>query len=639
MYPRITKPQSLAVKPSDQDSGHIETTFGVGPASPPVTTITSGDLLTPTSPTPRNRSTSNASAYDDDLVLDDSKELLVFTEPPNKKLYCILCKKVYKDPVITQCGHTYCKQCVTRGGHDKCPIDESKLSVVVANIALSEQIGELSVHCKYGCRPSSNGIPGDYEVDPNGCPMTVKLHDRKEHESQCGYAPLQCPNNSSCPLILKMDMESHIKVCDQRKCDHQKYGCQFVGTEQELHAHLTSCRYESMKEFLQNTEDKVAELQMNMEKKDQEIGFLRSMLGKLSERVDRHEKSMEVKLEYLDENQTRFEKSMDLLDENQSRMSNELYDFRREFSMVTEELSHIDARLNSGAVGCYDTQPVIKCKGTFVGHQGPVWCLCVHGDLLFSGSSDKTIKVWDTCTTYTCQKTMDGHTGIVLSLCVHGTKLFSGSADCAIKVWSIDTFAFLGELKAHDNPVCTLVAANNMLFSGSLKVIKVYDIHTHEFKKELTGLNHWVRALVASGNYLYSGSYQTIKVWDLKTLEIVRVLQTSGGSVYSIAVTNHNLLAGTYENCIHVWDVDTYEQQETLTGHTGTVYALAVVYAPSNYTRVFSASYDRTLRVWSMENMICTQTLLRHQGSVACLAVSRGRLFSGAVDSTVKVWH
>lgn len=43
------------------------------------------------------------------------------------------------------------------------------------------------------------------------------------------------------------------------------------------------------------------------------------------------------------------------------------------------------------------------------------------------------------------------------------------------------------------------------------------------------------------------------------------------------------------------------------------------------------------LQVWSMDNMICTQTLLRHQGSVTALAVSRGRLFSGAVDSTVKV--
>lgn len=106
----------------------------------------------------------------------------------------------------------------------------------------------------------------------------------------------------------------------------------------------------------------------------------------------------------------------------------------------------------------YDPQQIFKCKGTFVGHQGPVWCLCVYstGDLLFSGSSDKTIKVtstqtwnllgikskyswtqtrsfslefwvllllaqvWDTCTTYKCQKTLEGHDGIVLALCIQG---------------------------------------------------------------------------------------------------------------------------------------------------------------------------------------------------------------------------
>jgi len=44
-------------------------------------------------------------------------------------------------------------------------------------------------------------------------------------------------------------------------------------------------------------------------------------------------------------------------------------------------------------VAVFDPQQIFKCKGTFVGHSGPVWCLCVHQDYLFSGSSDKTIKV------------------------------------------------------------------------------------------------------------------------------------------------------------------------------------------------------------------------------------------------------
>ena len=75
---------------------------------------------------------------------------------------------------------------------DKCPVDAAKLTVVVNNIAVAEQIGELFVHCKYGCRATNSGAgaagaspatvagkPGAYEVDPLGCPFTIKLSTRK----------------------------------------------------------------------------------------------------------------------------------------------------------------------------------------------------------------------------------------------------------------------------------------------------------------------------------------------------------------------------------------------------------------------------------------------------------------------------
>uniref|UniRef100_A0A4W6EB92 E3 ubiquitin-protein ligase TRAF7 n=1 Tax=Lates calcarifer TaxID=8187 RepID=A0A4W6EB92_LATCA len=529
---------------------------------------------------------------------EEDTEPQVFAEQPSVKLCCQLCCNVFKDPVITTCGV------------NKCPVDAAKLTVVVNNIAVAEQIGELFIHCKYGCRATGvAGKPGAYEVDPLGCPFTIKLSTRKEHEASCDYRPVRCPNNPSCPPLLTMNLEF---LC-------------FIFYTYETH--LEVCKFEGLKEFLQQTDDRFHEMQLTLAQKDQDIAFLRSMLGKLSEKLDQLEKNLELKF--------------DVLDENQSKLSEDLMEFRRDASMLNDELSHINARLNMGILGSYDPQQIFKCKGTFVGHQGPVWCLCVYstGDLLFSGSSDKTIKVWDTCTTYKCQKTLEGHDGIVLALCIQGNKLYSGSADCTIIVWDIQTLQKVNTIRAHDNPVCTLVSSHNMLFSGSLKAIKVWDIVGTELKlkKELTGLNHWVRALVASQNHLYSGSYQTIKIWDIRSLECVHVLQTSGGSVYSIAVTNHHIVCGTYENLIHVWDIESKEQVRTLTGHVGTVYALAVISTPDQ-TKVFSASYDRSLRVWSMDNMICTQTLLRHQGSVTALAVSRGRLFSGAVDSTVKVW-
>uniref|UniRef100_A0A673A8Q5 E3 ubiquitin-protein ligase TRAF7 n=1 Tax=Sphaeramia orbicularis TaxID=375764 RepID=A0A673A8Q5_9TELE len=573
--------------------------------------------------TPSSSSTLTYSPRDD----DDGMEPQVFAEQPSVKLCCQLCCNVFKDPVITTCGHTFCRRCALTS--DKCPVDAAKLTVVVNNIAVAEQIGELFIHCKYGCRSTASGTgkPGAFEVDPLGCPFTIKLSTRKEHEASCDYRPVRCPNNPSCPPLLTMNLEAHLKECEHIKCPHSKYGCTFIGNQDTYETHLEVCKFEGLKEFLQQTDDRFHEMQLTLAQKDQDIAFLRSMLGKLSEKLDQLEKNLELKF--------------DVLDENQSKLSEDLMEFRRDASMLNDELSHINARLNMGILGSYDPQQIFKCKGTFVGHQGPVWCLCVYstGDLLFSGSSDKTIKVWDTCTTYKCQKTLEGHDGIVLALCIQGNRLYSGSADCTIIVWDIQTLQKVNTIRAHDNPVCTLVSSHNMLFSGSLKAIKVWDILGTELKlkKELTGLNHWVRALVASQNHLYSGSYQTIKIWDIRSLECVHVLQTSGGSVYSIAVTNHHIVCGTYENLIHVWDIESKEQVRTLTGHVGTVYALAVISTPDQ-TKVFSASYDRSLRVWSMDNMICTQTLLRHQGSVTALAVSRGRLFSGCISNVPYVW-
>jgi len=44
----------------------------------------------------------------------------------------------------------------------------------------------------------------------------------------------------------------------------------------------------------------------------------------------------------------------------------------------------------------------------FEGHEGWVYCLAVHGNYLFSGGDDKSIKIWDTETTQ-CVEELQGH--------------------------------------------------------------------------------------------------------------------------------------------------------------------------------------------------------------------------------------
>jgi len=566
----------------------------------------------------RSRSMSHGSGSD----VSDEKEITLFVEPVSKKLLCMLCGNVFKDPIIVSCGHTFCRTCVNTSTNELCPADGTKLAVVVTNLAVGEQINELYIHCKYGCRPSSSGIPGEYECNPEGCPMEIKFGHRMDHESNCQYAPTRCPNSSNCPIMLKMHLEEHLAQCRHLRCPNAKFNCPFEGTDEQLEHHITDCKFEGLKGFLQHTEDRMQQALSKLQEKDQEISFLKSMLAKVTERMDRMEKTVEIRI--------------DLLDESQTKLSSDLLEARRSLSHIEQELSSMDARVFN--MGQFDVQPTLKCKGTFVGHQGPVWCLSVFSYYLFSGSSDNTIKVWDTRSNYKCIKTLNDHTGMVLALCTHRGRLYSGSADCSIGAYDIDTLELIKNFTGGENPICTLAAGQNMLFSGSLKSIKVWDLHTLKTIKELTDLNHWVRALCTNDMYLFSGSYQTILVWDLQSLECIRSLETSGGSVYSIAVTKQHIACGTYENCIHVWDVNTYKQVGTLSGHVGTVYDLVVMQMVDT-TKIISASYDRSLRVWSLDNMNCVQTLIRHQGSVTALAVSRGRLFSGAVDSTVKVWQ
>jgi hypothetical protein len=48
-----------------------------------------------------------------------------------------------------------------------------------------------------------------------------------------------------------------------------------------------------MKDYIKHTESRMTDLQQMLQQKDQEINFLRSMLGKLSEKVESLEKAVE----------------------------------------------------------------------------------------------------------------------------------------------------------------------------------------------------------------------------------------------------------------------------------------------------------------------------------------------------------
>jgi len=75
------------------------------------------------------------------------------------------------------------------------------------------------------------------------------------------------------------------------------------------------------------------------------------------------------------------------------------------------------------------------------GHNGGIWALQYRGNLLVTGSCDKTIRVWDMRTGETVHELV-GHSSTVRCLQLHKEEknlLVSGSRDKTLRVWQLDT--------------------------------------------------------------------------------------------------------------------------------------------------------------------------------------------------------
>jgi WD40 repeat protein len=154
----------------------------------------------------------------------------------------------------------------------------------------------------------------------------------------------------------------------------------------------------------------------------------------------------------------------------------------------------------------------IEALHTLTDHNKAVCALESHGNFIFSGSFDGTIRVWDRVT-LSCSKILTGHQGGVCTMAVCCGRLVSGSSD--IRVWNLDTWTLERVLKGHNGGVNELAVADNKLLGG--------------FDDAL------------------------IRVWDTTTWEVERVLEGHVGAVYAIALDDARLYSASFDKCIRVW--------------------------------------------------------------------------------------
>jgi WD40 repeat protein len=93
-----------------------------------------------------------------------------------------------------------------------------------------------------------------------------------------------------------------------------------------------------------------------------------------------------------------------------------------------------------------------------------VYCLAAFGNKLYSGSNDKTIKIWNTETYEEIATLKDTHPVICLTL--HENKLYSGGVGKTIRIWNTETYAEIANLRGHNGFVMCLTIRENRLYSG-----------------------------------------------------------------------------------------------------------------------------------------------------------------------------
>ena len=276
------------------------------------------------------------------------------------------------------------------------------------------------------------------------------------------------------------------------------------------------------------------------------------------------------------------------------------------------------------------------------GHTEIVLCIISHDNNLYSGSWDKTIKIWD-MKTYKKKGSLIGHTDNVKCLCVQAddNKLYSGSIDRTIRVWDTKTHAHIATLVRHTCRVTCLAVLKNKLFSGSYdESICVWNTTTYEQIAVLRGHTSMVNCLIIHENKLYSGS-KNIHVWDTETYEdIATLFPPSHVDKYPItlivncfAIHDGKLYSGHNGGTIRIWNLKTYKQTHLFSLHS---YSSAMCFA-FHENRLYSGHHDGNIHIWDTKTHNHIAKVSGHTTLVSCIVIHENKLVSGGFHKNINV--
>jgi WD40 repeat protein len=103
--------------------------------------------------------------------------------------------------------------------------------------------------------------------------------------------------------------------------------------------------------------------------------------------------------------------------------------------------------------------------------------VAIGNNIVVTGSSDKTIKIWNLNKLEDKPLHLKGHTQSITSVAINGDRVASGSYDGTAKLWSTHSNMPLHTFKVHEDQVIKVALNDDMLVTGAEDgVVKMWDL-------------------------------------------------------------------------------------------------------------------------------------------------------------------
>jgi WD40 repeat protein len=544
-----------------------------------------------------------------------------------------------------RCQHVFCADCCEKllanaSAHGNCPLcrEPAALDSLVPVPHVGRIVTDLPVYCAHR---------------PRGCAHRVPLSDKYTHQRQCEFRAAVC--------------------------EHKAVGCEWSGTQRELPLHVAVCAFQTFREYIRHTDERLVLLEKLFNQQREELRALKRFV--IASHVNRAPAGSSSYLpprpfasDGADEDDEDDEEPIDVnalglasphhntdsppptqsapvaiaaAATSSIARSTTASPHRNMAPSIAAPLS-MSALSNSGGTLRSanatpttiddDSSPRQKTTATATATATattPLLTTTTPGGPQ-AATSDTSIKSRWAAGLLELQQTLYGSKFAVTSLAWSNGVLFSGSHDANIRVWAVVPAR---DLDAEELAMATSEQRAASSSASSSSTISTLQNATYEYRcvGMLKGHKLTVWALLARGDRLYSASADgTIKRWSVAAMDCEKnAVGHDGKKIYTMAANPRHLFTAGADRKIQVWSVIELEPVQTIDAHRDVVWSLAV-----RGDLLYSCSDDQTVKMWDLQSYANVKTLEDQRNSkFLSLAVGNGYICAGTNHCWINVWE